>query len=395
MKTPGKRILWYRSPRVRAIIFQLSLIALLVFLLSTIAHNTIYNMNQRGIKVGIDFMWQVAPFEIAFSPFWNYQLGSSRYWEVLVIGIQNTILVSLLGIISATVLGFIIGVLRLSSNYLVARLAAIYVEIFRNIPLPLWIFFWATAVFLPVLPPLKKSFSLGDGIFLNKEGIYIPRPVIDNMMGFMALAAILLALIIAIGYLAHWNKQRQALTGKTIPVFYLSLIALITVPVAGFYITGTPVHLEYPMMGRFVLEGGINLYFPFFVMWFALTVYTAAYIGENVRGGIKAVSTGQFEAGDSLGLDRLSILRLIIIPQAMRVIIPPTISQFLNLTKNSSLAVIVAYEDIVALFAGVTLNNTGQALPIIAITIAVYAVLSLLTSWLLNWYNAQVQLTQR
>ncbi|MCH9705794.1 MAG: ABC transporter permease subunit, partial [Proteobacteria bacterium] len=206
---------------------------------------------------------------------------------------------------------------------------------------------------------------------------------------------LLLALVVGLFYLRRWAKKRQDATGEIFPFASTALAALLIIPVVLFYALGSPLHLEYAEMGKFIMTGGINLNFSFFVLWFALTVYTAAYIGENVRAGILAVSRGQSEAAHSLGIRHTPTLRLVVIPQAMRVIIPPTISQFLNLTKNSSLAVIVAYEDIVNVFAGVALNNTGQALPIIAITVLLYGTLSLGTSAILNWYNKRVQLTER
>lgn len=390
-----RHIPWHRNPRTRALVFQVLAVALLAWLLLAITQNTVSNMAARGISVGLEFMGQVAPFEIGFAPFWEYQLGVSKYWEVLVVGIQNTIFVSVLGILAATLLGFVVGVLRLSRNWLVSKMASVYVEVFRNIPLPLWIFFWYVAVFLPILPPPRDSFILGGGVFLNKEGLYTPKPLIDHPLMAGLFFALLLALCVGLFFFARWAKRRQEDTGETVAVFRFSLLALLLLPPLLFYLLGKPFHLEYPEMGKFVLTGGINFNFSFFVLWFALTVYTAAYIGENVRAGILAVARGQSEAAHSLGLRPTPTLRLVIIPQAMRVIIPPTISQFLNLTKNSSLAVIVAYEDIVNVFAGIALNQTGQALPIIAITVLLYGTLSLLTSALLNWYNKRVQLTER
>ena len=392
---PARRIPWHRDPRTRALVFQVLAVALLAWFLYGITRNTVDNMAERGITVGLDFMGQVAPFGIGFAPFWDYELGVSKYWEVLVVGIQNTIFVSFFGVIAATILGFVVGVLRLSRNWLVSKIASAYVELFRNIPLPLWIFFWYVAVFLPVLPPPRESFVFGGGVFLNKEGLYIPKPIVDNAVTSSLFMLLLVALLVGIVFFIRWARQRQDDTGEATPVFRLSALALLLAPVLLFYLLGKPFHLEYPEMGKFVLSGGINFNFSFFVLWFALTVYTAAYIGENVRAGILAVSRGQSEAAHSLGLRHAPTLRLVIIPQAMRVIIPPTISQFLNLTKNSSLAVIVAYEDIVNVFAGIALNQTGQALPIIAITIMLYGTLSLLTSALLNWYNKRVQLTER
>lgn len=393
--SPRAAIPWHRNPRARALVFQVAAALLLAWFLYRIAANTVSNMAERGITVGLDFMGQVAPFGIGFAPLWEYELGVSKYWEVLVIGTQNTILVSALGVVAATLLGFVVGVLRLSPNWLVRKMASAYVEVMRNIPLPLWIFFWYVAVFLPVLPPPRDSIAMGGGVFLNKEGLYTPKPLVDDPTAATVFFLLLLALVAGLLFLRRWAQRRQDMTGQPFPLFAVSAAALLAAPVLLFYLLGQPFHLEYPEMGKFVMTGGVNFNLSFFVLWFVLTVYTSAYIGENVRAGILAVARGQSEAAHSLGLRRTPTLHLVVIPQAMRVIVPPTISQFLNLTKNSSLAVIVAYEDIVNVFAGIALNQTGQALPIIAITILLYGTLSLLTSAVLNWYNKRVQLTER
>ena len=392
---PSAHIPWHRDPRTRAIVFQVAAAVFLCWFIYVITNNTVDNMAERGIAIGLKFMGQIAPFEIGFTPFWDYKLGESKYWEVLVVGIQNTILLSFFGVISTTLLGFVIGILRLSPNWLVSKMASVYVEVFRNIPLPLWIFFFYVAVFLPALPPPRESFVLGGGFFLNKEGLYTPKPLVDNEVTATIYFLLLIALAVGLFFFGRWAAKRQDETGDALPVYSISIASLVLLPVIFYYLLGSPFHFEYAEMGKFVMSGGINLNFSFFVMWFALTTYTAAYIGENVRAGILAVARGQTEAARALGLHHTPTLRLVIIPQAMRVIIPPTISQFLNLTKNSSLAVIVAYEDIVNVFAGIALNQTGQALPIIAITIFLYGTLSLLTSWVLNWYNKRVQLTER
>ena len=395
MQKSEHRIPWHRDPKTRGLIFQAAAVVFFVWALATIAANTISNLEERGIRVGLGFMSQVVPFGIGFTPFWDFKLGESLYWEVLVIGVQNTILVSVFGVIGATLLGFLLGVMRLSPNWLVAKLASAYVEFFRNVPLLLWVFFWYVAVFLPLFPLPRESLSFGQSVFLNKEGLYIPRPLIDNAGGFAVFLAFIVAAVAAIFPLAKWAKKRQDQTGVRFPVFWASLAMLAVLPLAGFYISGRPFHLEYPELGAFTLEGGLNLSMSFFVMWFALTTYTAAFIGENVRGGIVAVSRGQTEAARALGLHHGVTLRLIVIPQAMRVIIPPTISQFLNLTKNSTLAVAVAYEEVASIWMGIALNQTGQALIIITITIFVFWTLSFLTSACLNAYNRRVQLTER
>lgn len=395
MQKPEARIPWHRDPKTRGVVFQAAAVLFFVWALATIAGNTVANMEERGIRIGLGFMTQVVPFGIGFTPFWDFKLGESLYWEVLVIGVQNTILVSFFGVIGATLLGFLLGVLRLSPNWLVAKLASAYVEFFRNVPLPLWVFFWYVAVFLPSFPPPRQSLDFGGGVFLNNEGLYLPRPLVDDGAGFAVLCLFVAVAVVGIFLLANWAKKRQDATGARFPVFWTALAMLIVFPLGGFYAGGAPMKLEYPELGTFVLEGGTHLTMSFFVMWFALTTYTAAFIGENVRGGILAVSRGQTEASRALGLHHGTTLRLIVIPQAMRVIIPPTISQYLNLTKNSTLAVFIAYEEIASIWMGIALNQTGQAFVIIAITIFVFWTLSFLTSAALNAYNRRVQLTER
>ena len=395
----GSGVPWHRDPRARAIVFQITFVILLIWFFYGVATNTVENMKQRGIIVGLGFMTDVAPFNVGFSPFWDYQLGKSKYWEVMVVGIQNTILVSFLAIISSTILGFFIGIMRLSPNWLISRLSSLYVEVFRNIPLPLWIFFWYIAVFLPVLPAPRNSAVFAETIYLNREGIYLPKVIFGGGMETVLFAMLVVLSMVAIIAFWRYAKRRQDETGKTLPVVTSSAVAFIAAPVVSYWLVtltvGQPLSLDYPQLGRFNLNGGLRLSLSFFVMWFVLTAYTAAYIGENVRGGIRGVVHGQTEAAYSLGIRRLPALQLIVIPQAMRIIIPPTISQYLNLTKNSSLGVIVAYEDIVSLFAGITLNQTGQALPIITITIFIYVTLTLTTSAILNLYNKRVQIVQR
>ncbi len=388
------RIPFYRNPAIRGIIAQVVVLGLVAWALVTIFSNTVYNLRVRGIQTGFSFMDQVAPFAVGFSPFIDYKLGHSPYWLVFLIGVQNTIIVSVLGIIAATILGFLLGVMRLSPNFFLSRFAALYIETFRNIPLLLQIMFWNFAVFLPLLPFPKESFGLGNSAFLNNRGLYLPKMVFTGGFGPWALLIAVLLGIFAIVTLSRWAKQKQYETGVRPPGVLYGL--LIMVGLMGFAILAFhPINLEFPELGRFNLTGGTQIPLPLFTLWFSLSTYTAAFIAENVRGGIVAVSRGQTEAAQSLGLKRGTMLRLVIIPQAQRIIIPPTISQYLNLTKNSSLAVAVAYEELVNLWSGIALNQTGQALVIIAMTIGVYEMLSLLTSAILNWYNRRMQMVER
>lgn len=394
-KTGGHGIPFHRDPKVRGMAFQAAAVLFFVWALWTIASNTVDNMAARGIEIGLAWLDKLAPFQVGFSPFLDNALGENIYWRIFFIGVQNTIYVSVFGIIAATFLGFVVGVMRLSPNWLVAKIASVYVEIFRNIPLLLWFFFWYFIVFLPILPGVRESFSFGDAVFLNNSGLYLPRPIAEEGAGAGVFLLICAAAMAAVFYLAKWAKRRQNATGEQFPVLPASLAILVFVPIIGFYISGSPYSLEYSELGAFQLSGGINLTTEFFAVWFALTTYTAAFIAENVRGGILAVSHGQTEAANALGLRHGQNIKLVVIPQAMRVIIPPTISQYLNLTKNSTLAIAVAYEEVASIWMGISLNTTGQALIIIAMTVGVFWVLSFLTSAILNWYNARVQLTER
>lgn len=385
----------HRNPLVRSIFFQVGLLGLVSLVLYLLYQNTVTNLEQRGIRTGFDFLHDIAPFNIGFSPFLEFELGKSTYWQVYLIGIQNTILVSVLGIIAATILGFIIGVMRLSPNWLISRFALVYIETMRNIPLLLQIIFWNFAIFLAFLPVVRQSISLLPGVYLNKRGLYLPKPIVQDYTGFYIVLGVALVAIVGAFMLRRWARKRHDETGKMFPAISTGILAVAGISVIAFYAAGSPLVFEIPEQGRFNFSGGIELPLPLFALWFALTVYTAAFIAENVRGGIQSVSHGQTEAAQALGLSRPHMMQKVIIPQSMRVIIPPTISQYLNLTKNSSLATAVAYEETVAIFAGISLNQTGQAVTIIVMTMAVYITLSLLTSIILNLYNRSVQLVER
>ena len=392
--TERKRIPLHRDPKVRAIVLQALALFIVVYGIYSLFETTAENLVARGIQTGTSFFDEVAPFQIGFSPFLDFNLGTSTYIEVFFVGIQNTILVAVLGIVAATVLGFLIGVTRLSPNWLASRIALIYIEIFRNIPLLLQIMFWNFAVFLASLPAPKNSIELGV-FFLNARGFHTPLPIIENTTGVQVWLGLVALLVVGVIIFRRRAKQRFEEAGQRLPVFWISIVVFFGGTYVLYLLAGSPLEFDPPILGRFNFKGGGQLPLPLFSLWFALTLYTAAFIAENVRAGIQAVSTGQTEASAALGLSRSDTVRLVTIPQALRVIIPPTISQYLNLTKNSSLAVAVGYEELVALWAGITLNQTGQALIIIGMTVAVYECLSLLTSSFLNWYNKRIQLTER
>jgi len=392
--TERTRVPLHRDPKFRALIIQVLALGLVVYGFYSLFQTTVDNLVARGIQTGTSFFDEVAPFQIGFSPFFDYKLGESTYIDVFFVGIQNTILVAVLGIVAATILGFFIGVIRLSPNWLISRGALAYIEIFRNVPLLLQIMFWNFAIFLPSLPAPKNSIELG-AFYLNARGFHTPLPVIENSTGFGIWIALLAILCLGLVVFAKRAKARFEETGQQLPVGLISLATIVGGGYILYLIAGSPLIFDEPVLGRFNFKGGGQLPLPLFSLWFALTLYTAAFIAENVRAGIQSVSHGQNEAAHALGLSRKDTVRLITIPQALRVIIPPTISQYLNLTKNSSLAVAVGYEELVAVWAGITLNQTGQALVIIGMTVAVYECLSLFTSFVLNWYNKRIQLTER
>jgi general L-amino acid transport system permease protein len=387
---PGRLGHYWRDPRVRAVIYQVVTLALFAAFVVYIAHNTVVNLARQGIAAGFGFLDETAGFDIGFTLI-NFS-AVSTYGQAFWVGLLNTLLVSALGIVLATIIGFIVGIARLSTNWLVARLATVYVETLRNIPLLLQLLFWYFAV-LGTLPHPRESLALGDVIFLNNRGLIIPEPVFGAGASLIPLA-LLLGIIGAI-LLGRWAKQRREATGEGFPVLWAALGLIIGLPSVAFVVTGAPVSFNFAEMGRFRLQGGLTLVPEFVALLLGLSAYTAAFIAEIVRAGILSVSHGQIEAAHALGLRGGATLRLIVIPQALRVIIPPLTSQYLNLTKNSSLAVAIGYPDLVAVFAGTVLNQTGQAVECIVITMAVYLTISLSISLFMNLYNKRIALVER
>ncbi len=385
----GFKSLHWNDPAFRSALFQAIALALLLWFFWQIFNNTLTNMEKRGISTGFAFLNREAGFGILVSLI-DYDETWS-YGRTYFVGLINTLTVSSVGIILATVLGFIIGIARLSNNWLISRIATVYIEIIRNVPLLLQIIFWA--IILRNLPGPRYSLSIWDTFYLNNRGLFSPRPILGDGFEF-----ILIALFAAAGatvYLWKWSKKRQNLTGQRFPVFTTSVALLCAIPGLTFFALGRPVTWELAEMGRFSMQGGINIIPEFIALGWALATYTAAFIAEIVRSGIQAVDKGQTEAARALGMRNGPILKLVVIPQAMRVIIPPLTSQYLNLTKNSSLATAIGYPDLVAVFAGTTLNQTGQALEIIGITMATYLTISLVISIFMNWYNRKMALVER
>lgn len=381
---------WIYDPKIRGIVFQAMAVACVAWMLFYFIGNALHNMETRGIATGFDFLNNRASFGISQTLI-SYS-EDDTYGRAFVIGLLNTLLVSAIGIVFATILGFLIGIARLSKNWLLSRIAAVYIETFRNIPLLLQVFFWYFCV-LRNLPGPRQSLSLADMFFLNVRGLYIPSPVTEP--GFWVVGAAVVVAIVATWAVSKWVKKRQYLTGQTFPVFFSGLGLLIGLPLLAYLGTGMPMHWEYPELKGFNFRGGFTIIPELFSLAVALTIFTAASIAEIVRSGILAVSKGQVEAAGALGLRGGLILRFVVIPQAMRVIIPPLTSQFLNLVKNSSLATAVGYPDLVSIFMGSTLNQTGQAVEIISMTMLVYLTISLVTSALMNIYNAKKALVER
>jgi general L-amino acid transport system permease protein len=378
---------WLNQGRNRALLFQIVLMLGIVLFFFLIGANALSNLEQQGITSGFSFLSQKAGFGI-IQTLISYN-ESSTYGRTFLVGLLNTILVSVLGIICATILGSLVGIARLSSNWLIAKLAALYIEIFRNLPLLLQVFFWYFAV-LRSLPLPRNSLHIGDWFFLNIRGIYLPRPLPDP--GFTLLIVGFCVSLIGIGGLIVWARKRQEKTGQELPVLSLSFALLVFPVVVTWCITGGPMHWEYATLQGLNFKGGLTIIPELAALLLALTIYTASLIAEIVRSGILSVSATQTEAARALGLPQRKILRLVVFPQAMRVVIPQMTSQYLNLIKNSSLAAAIGYPDLVAVFAGTSLNQTGQAIEIIAMTMAVYLTLNLTTSWLMNRYNSRILL---
>ncbi len=389
MTAPAKPPIW-NDPVYRGIFFQILVLGAVVLFGLYIFDNTTANLERQGIASGFGFMETTAGFGI-ITHLIEYSEESS-YGRAFLVGLFNTLLVSFIGIVLATFLGLFIGIARLSSNWLIAKMATIYIEVIRNIPLLLQIFFWYFAV-LRSVPAPRNSVELADTFFLNNRGLYSPAPIFES--GFSAIPIALLIAIVAVILLARWARKRQEATGQPFHTVYVSTAIIIGLPLLAALATGMPLSWEYPELKGFNFVGGLVMIPEFVALLLALAIYTAAFIAEIVRAGIQSVSHGQTEAAYSLGVKPGVTLRLVILPQALRVIIPPLTSQYLNLAKNSSLAAAIAYPDLVSVFAGTVLNQTGQAVEVIAITMAVYLTLSLTISLFMNWYNSKMALVER
>ena len=381
---------FFSDEKFRSIFFQTLVIGLFALGIFFIVQTTAYNLEKRNIATGWRFLTDPAGFDISFSPFINFK-STDTHLDVYFVGVLNTLLVSFCGCIAATILGFLVGIIRLSSNWLLVRVAYIYVEFTRNVPLLLQIILWYSI--LIQLPRVKQSLEFLDTFFISNRGIYSPRPVFENGFSYVFIAFILA--LVSSFFLRRWAKKRQDETGKQFPVVTSAFGMIIFVPLLLFFILGSPLSFDYPALKGFNFKGGMVIRPEFIAMFLALTIYTAAFISETVRSGILSVTKGQREASASLGLKKSWIMRLIIIPQALRVIVPPLTSQYLNLTKNSSLGIAVGYSDLVHGFGGISLNQTGQAIECMVIVMATYLTISLTISLFMNIYNRSIQFKEK
>ena len=378
----------WTDERVRGVIFQTAMVLGVAAFAVFVVLNTIANYEEAGLSFGYGFLFDTANFDI------NQRLieyaSTSTYGRAFVVGGLNTILVAVMGIAAATFIGFVTGVLRLSNNFLVSRIVAVWVEFTRNVPVLLQIIFWW--LIMLALPKVRQSISIGETVFFNNRGVRLPSPILEDGSAIV-LAAVAVG-IAATVLLGRWAKRRQDATGRTFPVGWAGLGLIAGVPVAVYFVLGQPLDFDVPVKKRFNLQGGVSITPELVALWLALSTYTGAFISEIVRAGILAVSRGQTEAASALGLKRRLTMREIVLPQALRVIVPPMTSQYLNLTKNSSLAVAIGYQDIVSV-GDTILNQSGQAIEVIALYMAFYLVLSLITSAFMNWYNRRIALVER
>jgi general L-amino acid transport system permease protein len=391
LRRPQPRLTsWVNDARVRGIATQILFVVVIIAAVLWIGTNTYANLRRANIASGFGFWDNRAGFDISQTPI-AYSMEST-YGRAFLVGLLNTLIIAVVGVVFASIVGFILGIARLSRNWLIARLATVYIETLRNIPILLQLLFWYKAV-LSVLPGPRGGYALPFGSNLSNRGLILPKIYFES--GFSIPLIALAIAVVAVILLVRWARNRQMATGQQFPTFRVSLAILIGLPAIAFVAAGDPMLIEYPELRGFNFVGGFHIGPEFMALALGLVLYTATYIAEIVRGGILAVAHGQTEASRALGLHNGLVLRLVVIPQALRVIIPPLTSQYLNLIKNSSLAVAVGYPDLVSVFAGTVLNQTGQAVEVIFITMLVYLSISLVTSLFMNWFNSHVALVER
>lgn len=381
--------LW-RNKDTRSVILQILTIAVLFAFLAYIINNAMLNLAALGKTFSFDFLGQPASYDI------NQRLieytSQSTHFRAMLVGILNTVLVAFFGVITATILGFTLGIIRLSNNWIASRLVYVFIELTRNVPVLLHILL-IHGIIVHILPSPKQAHTLADSIFLSNRGLTIPDPIAGDGFSYTVIA--FFAAIAGVVFFRRWAKKKREEEGKLYPVFWISLGILFGLPGLVFLLSGSPLTWNVPEMGRFNLKGGITMIPEFLALWLALSLYTSAFIAEIVRAGILAIDKGQWEASQAVGLTRDRTLNLVIIPQALRIIIPPLTSQYLNLTKNSSLAIAIGYMDIVATLGGITLMQTGKEMETMILVLFIYLCFSLLISSVMNWYNRRLKLVER
>ncbi len=381
--------LW-SDKRYRAVVTQILVVAGVFLFIAYLATNAVQNLEALGKTFGFEFLWEPASYDINQALI-DYN-SRSPHIRAAVVGFLNTIVVAVAGCAFATVLGFVFGVLRLSHNWLINRIVYCFVEFTRNVPVLVQILLWH-GIIVHTLPPPRDAINPIEGVFLSNRGFYVPEPVFEP--AFWSVVVAFLGAIVGMFFFSRWAKKHQEATGQIYPVFSIGVAAIVGLPLIVFFIAGMPMSLEFPEMGTFNIRGDLVLKPEFTALWFALSVYTSAFIAEIVRAGIQSVSHGQTEASYALGIKPNWTMRLIIIPQALRVIVPPLTSQYLNLTKNSSLAIAIGYMDIVATLGGITLNQTGKEMECMMIVLLIYLSISLVISAFMNWYNKRIALVER
>ena len=380
--------------KLKKILPQLLTLLFIVLIFGFFTMNAQDNMDTRGIEFGFGFLSKEASFDIQFSLI-DYD-GSHSYARAYLVGLLNTLLVAFIGIILATLLGIVIGVARLSPNYLIRKTASFYIEFFRNIPLLLQIFFWYYAALRALPTPEAATLLLGSS-FMTIKGLFTPAPIWTNFDVFFKALVIAMVLIF---FFSRYAKKKQEQEGKQLPTFIISLAIFMGLPLLTFLVGGVDLSFSFPVLRQmslssYTFDGGMGIPPELIALTLALTLYTATFIAENVRAGIQGIGIGQKEAAASIGLKRSQVLKLVIMPQALRIIIPPTTNQYLNLTKNSSLAAAIAYPDLVLVFAGTAMMQTGKAIEIVGITMATYLTISIAISLLMNWYNQRIAIKEK
>ncbi len=388
---PKSSVSFFYDERVRNFFYQTLTAGTFAWLVWYLFTNTSHNLEVRGMNSGFGFLFQTAGFDTDFKLI-EYTVGTGTYGRIFFVGVLNTLFVSVFAIVASTVIGFFMGVMRLSTNWLISRLALTYVEILRNVPLLIQIIFWYLGVFA-LLPKVKQSADFLGIAFLNNRGLYVPSAVPGEMF-WMTMTAFVIAVVAAF-MIRRWARRRQEQTGQQFPSFWAGLGVIVVLPGVVYLATGMPLSWDIAALEGFNYQGGFALPPAFLALLVSLTIYHSAHMAEAVRAGILSVSKGQTEAANALGLRPGRVMALVIIPQAMLAIVPPMISTWMNVVKNSSLAVAIGYSDVVALFMQTSLNQSGYAIEIVAITMLFYMTISLTISFFMNIYNKRVQLRER